>query len=468
MGERQQGTLFSPKFNRSVRVEAADLSLSEDAGALALREVAQDLGVLSALERLADSRDLARVTHPLVELAMTRILLYGQGLRHQDDADRYRHDQAFRMSVSTRGGDRAVQPARRPREPEALASQPTLSRMGSMLATEENQRALADALLDVSCRRVQKHYPNVDEVTLDVDSFAQAVHGRQEGAVYNGHYHMTCMHPLHAVLDTGDLVGVQLRPGNVHTAEGVQSFLEPIVAKLQTVTPSLWVRVDAGFASGDLFDWLEERDVRWVTRLKTNPRLVERTRAWRERVSTRWQRDRDPEVRRETTFTFWYRANGWSRARRVVAVLVERQETNGELFDDLFFIASNVRPADAPATALLDRYRRRGLAEQRIGELKNDIAPTLSSATLAENQVTITLAGIAYELIHHLRERIAAQRADEPTMTIRTVRERILKAATIVVHRSRRVYFRICATKRGAWNRLARALGPRQEGIATY
>lgn len=38
MGERDQGILFRPNFNRSVRVAAA---LTENAGALALREAAR-------------------------------------------------------------------------------------------------------------------------------------------------------------------------------------------------------------------------------------------------------------------------------------------------------------------------------------------------------------------------------------------------------------------------------------------
>lgn len=458
MGERGQRTLFRPKFNRAVRVEVADLGLSEDTGALALRDAAAQLGMLEGLAELYDKRDRSRITHPLVELAMTRVLLYGQGLRFQDDADTHRHDEALRISVSTRGGDRAVQPKRHAREPEGLPSQPTLSRTNTMLSAAENRAVLERVLLDASCRRIERFYPDAEELTLDVDSFALAAHGHQDGAVYNGHFHMTAMHPLHAVVDTGDLVGVELRPGNVHTADEVQPFLEPIIGRLQEITDVLWVRVDAGFASGELFDWLEQRDVRWVTRLKTNARLIERTRSWRERTSKLWSSTRNPTVRRESTCDFWYQAGSWSRLRRVVAVLVERQDAEGELFDDLFFLATNVVAADVKARDLLDRYRRRGIAEQRIGEFKNDIAPTLSSATLAENQVTTLLAALGYELMHHLRERIAARHPTERTMTIRTLRARVLKTASIVVHHGRRVVFRIIATKREAWHRLQRAL----------
>jgi hypothetical protein len=468
MGERVQPTLFQPKFNRSVRVEASDVGLSEDTGALVLREAAGRLGVDRALKRLVDARDQARLTHPLVELAMTRVVLYGQGLRYQDDADTHRHDDALRLAVSTRGGDRAVRPRRHALEPEGLASQPTLSRMNTMLATPENLSVLREVLLEAGCRRIEICYPNAEELTLDVDSFAQAAHGHQEGAVYNGHYHMTCMHPLHAVTDTGDLVGIELRSGNVHTADNVQPFLQPIIERLQKLTTHLWVRIDAGFASGELFDWLEERKVHWVTRLKTNARLAKHARSWRERTSALWSRTRNPNLRRQSTLDFWYKAGKWSRGRRVVAVLVERQNDEGELFDDVFFLATNVLPMDVKARDLLERYRRRGIAEQRIGEFKSDISPTLSSPTLAENQVTCLLAALGYELMHHIRERIAARHPAEPMMSIRTVRARLLKVASVVVHHARRIVFRISAVKQKGWRRMSHALADRRtEGVAT-
>ena len=40
MGE-EQGTLFSPEYNRSVQVEARPEKLTSDAGALLLREVTE-------------------------------------------------------------------------------------------------------------------------------------------------------------------------------------------------------------------------------------------------------------------------------------------------------------------------------------------------------------------------------------------------------------------------------------------
>ena len=135
-------------FNGSLRIEGRPERLTSDAGAIILRETMERIGIIPWLcERLVDPRKPDLVTHPLSELMRTSILLLGQGFRDQDDADALRDDAAFRLSVSDRrglgpletrapGGD--GEPAsKNPAEPDGLASQPTLSRLGRMRSSQE-------------------------------------------------------------------------------------------------------------------------------------------------------------------------------------------------------------------------------------------------------------------------------------------------------------------------------------------
>jgi len=55
--------------------------------------------------------------------------------------------------VSTRRGTSPLEEAETLRTPDGLASQPTLSRMQSMLGSALNRRQLADALADRACVR---------------------------------------------------------------------------------------------------------------------------------------------------------------------------------------------------------------------------------------------------------------------------------------------------------------------------
>ncbi len=187
MGEQQQGTLFRPDFNRAVRVQASTSVVTGDAGALVLREVADRLGYREAFGRVLDHRVQHLVTHPLLELMMTRVLLLAQGWHDQDDADLLRHDPAFRLAVSTRRGTAPLEEAETALTPDGLASQPTLSRMQGMLGSAYNRRQLADALAERACARNLAVHGYRDEVTFDVDSFAIESHGEQVGAAYNGH-----------------------------------------------------------------------------------------------------------------------------------------------------------------------------------------------------------------------------------------------------------------------------------------
>src|SRR5258708_39469370 len=97
--------LFSPSFNRSIRIEARPDRLTGEAGAIILREILDRSGIVRWLvERLEDPRRPDLVTHPLAELLRTAILLRAQGWRDQDDADALRDDPALRLAVSQRRG----------------------------------------------------------------------------------------------------------------------------------------------------------------------------------------------------------------------------------------------------------------------------------------------------------------------------------------------------------------------------
>lgn len=238
-------TLFSTEFNGSLRIESRAERLTGEAGAIILRE---RLGVVRWMtERLRDPRDPRLVTHPLTELLRTAVLLMGQGWRDRDDADALRDDAALRPAVSDRRGISPLlspereEDASRPKNPavpDGLASQPTLSRLVRMLAGEENRSVLREAILETAARRIKagRGGHRMRYATIDVDGLPVEVHGHQPGSEYNGHYHARIYHPIVASLaETGDLVDIRLRPGNVHGAEGALEFVTSLVERVLVV-----------------------------------------------------------------------------------------------------------------------------------------------------------------------------------------------------------------------------------------
>jgi hypothetical protein len=417
---------------------------------LALRQVASDLDLDKAVsEHLVDRRMPGLVTHPLATLVRTSVLLSAQGWRDQDDADRLRNDGAMVLAVTGRRGAAAGD--------YALASQPTMSRTMAMLADEGNLGGLREVSRTVAFNGLQRAFGRRAEMTIDVDSLPQEAHGSQEGAVYNGHYHYVCFHPLVAVADGYILDGI-VRPGNVHTAEQVQRFVAPLITRALGMADKVWLRMDAGFALPEFMDFLDDQGVAFISRLRNTKPLQRQVQRWVEKTQASWRKS-PSETLREATFETRYRTKtSWSRSRRVIAVLVERSGRDGELFDNLFFLVTNAARREGGSRALLERYRLRGRAENTIGEFVNVVAPKVSHHGMDTNQAAQLLAIVAYNLMHHLRVRL--ERLRKEGLSLNQLRERFLKAASHIIRHARQISIRIGRSKVAAWRLLAKALAP--------
>ena len=464
MGETNL-TLFPLDFNGSLRIEARPERLTAEAGAVLLREVIERLGLTRRLAtRLRDTRDQQLITHPLAELLNTSLLLLGQGWRDQDDADALRHDPVLRLAVSTRRGvsplERRPEPKdggpldKNPEHPDGLASQPTLSRLVRMLSTEHNRQTLRESLLETAARRLKagRRGHRLRYLTLDVDSLPIEVAGQQPGSAYNGHYHARVYHPLIAsIAETGDLIDARLREGQVHTADGALDFILPLIDRVEQVLCQVAaVRFDAGFPDEPVLAALEARRTPYVARVKNNAVLDRMAEPYLKRPT-----GRPPAEPRVWFYELTYRAESWSRPRRVILVVQERP---GELFLHHFWLITNWSVAQMSGEALLALYRERGTAEGHMGELMDVLDPALSSSprqkshyrfeaptqltppgdSFAINEVILLLNVLAYEVAHAARVLIEA--ATQEGWSLRRVRERVLRvAARVLVHGRRAV-----------------------------
>src|SRR5258708_22304777 len=95
----------------------------------------------------------------------------------------------------------------------------------------------------------------------------------QEQSAYNGHFESTCYHPLLLFNREGDCLAAKLRPGNVHSAEGWEELLLTEIERQQRLGKEVVFRADAAFAKPELYEALEERDVKYAIRLPANDNL---------------------------------------------------------------------------------------------------------------------------------------------------------------------------------------------------
>jgi len=471
MGE-SQATLFPAEFNRSVKVEARPERLSADAGALLMRELTDRMGLPDLVEaHLTDPRDPSRLTHPFLELVRTWLLLLVQGWEDQRDVELLHDDPILRLAVSCRRGEGPLRPTEAG-TPEGLCSQSTLSRMLYVLGEGANREGLARLLRQLVVPFLDTGDTDAEELTLDLDSFPHEVHGHQPGSAYNGHYRARCFHPLVASVSGRYFLGGRLRPGTAHTAEGGLDFALPILRWLQTLVARVWLRADAGFPAPAFLDTLDDEGIPYVCRLRSNATLERRARPFLRRPP-----GRPPAEGRTWFHELSYRAGSWSRARRVVLVVLERPDEQQHLFLDHFFLLTSATADEESAPDLLERYRQRGTAESDFGAFKSTIGPTLSSSprpkshyreqpvrnpsraepdTFAANDAKLLLALLAANVLAAGADLLSR---DEPVRMSRDrFRTLLLKAAARVLLGKRRVTVVISAARASLWLRFRHQL----------
>ena len=264
-----------------------------------------------------------------------------------------------------------------------------------------------------------------------MDSSVSPTHGEQENSVWNGHYECTCYHPLFVFNQFGDLERCALRAGNVHSADGWDGVLKPVVERYRGKVSRVYFRADAGFANPDVYEYLETERIKYAIRLPAN-------RILQERIGYLLSRPvgRPPNQVRRSFANFTYQAGSWTRPRRVVAKV---EWHPGELYPRVGFIVTNMA---RPAESVVAFYNKRGTCEQWIKEGKGAIKWTrLSCRSFAANAVRLQLHALAYNLGNFLRTLATPEPIKDWSLT--SLKEKLIKIGAKVVSHGRYVAFQM-------------------------
>jgi hypothetical protein len=218
---------------------------------------------LSALitENIMDDRRGKNMQLLLPDLLRQSIYSRLAGYEDLNDAERLSQDPTFRLIGSEKIWERgAALPSRLHWfETEVLSQAGNLEGLSRI-----NRELLAKAEAMDSLQRVM----------LDMDSTEIPVYGEQEQSAYNGHFESTCYHPLLLFNGEGDCLGAKLRPGNVHSSEDWEEMLLPEIERQQGLRKEVVFRADAAFAKPEIYEALEEREVKYAIRLPANDNLL--------------------------------------------------------------------------------------------------------------------------------------------------------------------------------------------------
>jgi hypothetical protein len=404
---------FQLSVNASLQVDFQGSRVTSDGGVLLVRELDERLGLGELIaQHLSDSRRGKNTQLPLGDLFRQSVYSRIAGYEDVNDAERLSQDPTFRLIGSEKIWERGAAMTSRLQTFET-----------EMLAEEENFGSLARINRELIAKAEALDSPQ--RVVLDMDSTEIPVFGQQENSAYNGHFESTCYHPLLLFNREGDCLAAEVRPGNVHSADGWEELLLPEIERQQKLGKDVVFRADAAFAKPEVYEALEERGVKYAIRIPANDSL-ERD------ISELLTRPVGRPGHKPVVWYkgFLYQAAGWKTARRVVAKV---EFHFGELFPRVGFIVTNL---ETDNRAVVRFYNKRGTAEQWIKEGKQAVKMTrLSCHRFRPNEVRLWLSVMAYNLGNLWRRLVLPRRIENWSLT--SLQQRLVKTGGRVVKHAR-------------------------------
>ncbi len=243
-------------------------------------------------------------------------------------------------------------------------------------------------------------------ITLDFDGSVLSTSRFAEGTAVGfnkkkkgqrSYYPLFC-----TVAQTGQVLDVWHRPGNVHDSNGAQAFILACIREIQAILPHCIIeaRMDSAFFSDDIVGMLNEQGVEFTIsvpfeRFTVLKAMIEKRKRWR-RLNGQW-----------SFFESNWKPASWSDRYRFVFIRSQnRQQYKGAVQLDLFIpyeygydfkvIVTNKRLSAKKALAF---HNGRGAQEGVFAELKSqtqmDYVPTRGKAG---NQVYLFSAVLAHNL----------------------------------------------------------------------
>jgi hypothetical protein len=445
--------LFPDLSQKSVVARFDQQQGSSDGGAVLLKAADRRLRLSESLAScLGDDRQIAKVDHEVHEMLAQRIFAIACGYADANDAARLAQDPVHKLLA---GLD--------PATGAGLASQPTLCRFENAIGRKELFRcsqALAESVLERHQRRLRGR---VRRVTIDLDTTDDPTHGAQQLSFCNGYYRSWCYLPLLGFVNFNQereqfLLAAVLQPGNAPPAGAGLALLRRLVERGRHHFPQACIRVrlDSGFATPEILDYLDAARVEYIVGLAPN-------RALRRAAQAKMQQARELSSRSGQSERLYgeclYQTNKtWPHPRRVVLKAEVVRESDREPRDNARFVVTNLR--QTPSWVYEEIYCQRGDIENRIKELHHGLEIDRTSChRFWANQFRVLMTAAAYVLMQELRLRAAGTACARAQVW--TLRERLLKLGAHVVVSVRRIVLHLPQSFPflSSFRQVARALG---------
>ncbi|MBV5342978.1 transposase [bacterium] len=184
-GEGLSKLLFDikPLNKKPIELSFTSEKVSSDGGLLLLREVENQIGILSALTNcIDDTRHPGYIQHSLDSMLTQRVFQIAAGYEDANDSDTLRDDLILKICSG-----------KAPEQGKPLSSQPTMSRFENAPASKALYK-MGVAFVD---NFINSYAQAPAVIILDCDDTNSDTHGAQQLALYNDYYGEYCYMPLH-------------------------------------------------------------------------------------------------------------------------------------------------------------------------------------------------------------------------------------------------------------------------------
>jgi hypothetical protein len=438
----QNRLVFQQCGRREIVAEFNGECITSDAGALLLREVDEQLGIIARFaDCFDDFRDADRLEHPVPQLLAQRIFGIALGYEDLNDHDQLRSDPLFATACGSgdpTGSDRQRQSDRG----KALAGRSTLNRLElTPPGAGEQARYKKIAARHTKIERffvdvfLQQHRQPPDQIVLDLDATDDPLHGHQLGRFFHGYYKNYCYLPLY--IFCGDhLLCARLRPSNIDASLGSLKQLDQIVTQIREAWPDvrIVIRGDSGFCRDAIMTWCENNQVDFILGLAKNSRLKDEIASELEQAKQQFEKTgKASRVFRD--FSYQTR-DTWTCVRRVIGKAEHLAKGSNPRF-----VVTSLPAAEVDTRCLYeDWYCSRGDMENRIKEQQLFLfADRTSCRTMRANQLRLWLSSVAYVLLRAVRE-YGLSGTEMENAQCDTIRLRLLKIGARVRVSVRRIW----------------------------
>ncbi len=385
---KQLSLQFANISGKKVAVDFTGGDVTSDVGVLAMREIADKIGIIKQLaQAIHDERHQSYVKHELIELLTQRIFQIICGYEDANDANDLRIDPGFKASCN------------RLPSGDDLASQPTLTRFENSISTKDLYR-IAEVFLDCF---IASYDTPPQAIILDIDDTDDETHGAQQLSLFNGYHDEYCYMPLFIFEgQTGTLVTSILRPGKRPNGKEIRSVFKRVIKRIRAAWPNvgILVRGDSHFASPELYSWCDHNTVHYILGLSKNSVLKELAQSTMAATHRRYEMfGEKARIYKEIR----YQAASWHRQHRVI--VMAEVSAMGE---NLRFVVTSLDHGQ-PSFMYETAYCGRGQMENYIKEHKIALRSGRTSChSFIANWFRLMLHSAAYVIMHTLREKALA------------------------------------------------------------